>query len=75
MNPCPTGKQSYPSPTATWRVIHFLTRKSALKTHKHNGTSRGNAYRCAECGQWHMTTHRRREPLKARPWQWQEEVR
>ena len=75
MNPCPTGKQSYPNPTAAWRVIQFLTSKAALHTHKHHGKSGGHAYRCAECGQWHMTISRRREPLKVRPQCWPEEAR
>ena len=68
MNRCPTGKQSYPTANAAWRVIRFLTSKTALHTHKHNGKSGGHAYRCQDCGQWHMTSHRRRELLKAHSW-------
>ncbi len=74
MTHCPTGKQSYPNPTAAWRVIEFLTSKAALHTHKRHGKSGGHAYHCAECGQWHLT-HYRRAPLKARPQQWLEEAR
>ena len=75
MNRCPTGKQSYPTANAAWRVINFLTRKAGLRTHKYNGKSGGHAYRCQQCGQWHTTCHRRREPLKARPRRWHEEGR
>lgn len=74
MNCCPTGKHSYLSLTAAWRVIQFLTRKAALRTHKQPGRFVGHAYRCPKCGQWHMTQKdeaSRREPLKARAWQWQ----
>ena len=67
MNSCPTGKQCYPSPTAAWRVIQLLTRKASLRSHKQIGKGGGHAYHCENCGQWHMTTIRRREPLKGTP--------
>ena len=74
MNPCPTGKQPYPSVNAAWRVIQLLTHKTALHTHKRHGKAGGYAYRCQECGQWHMTSQHHRESLKGRPRQWLEEA-
>lgn len=75
MNSCPTGKQCYPNPTAAWRVIKLLTSKSTLRSHKQISKSGGHAYRCEQCHQWHMTTIRRREPLKTRPLPQPQEVR
>ena len=66
MNFCSTGKQSYLTATAAWRVIHFLTSKAALHTHKQTGKGGGHAYRCQECGQWHMTSRRNRTANRPR---------
>ena len=74
MNRCLTAQTSYPTANAAWRVIQFLTSNAALHTHKHNAKPGSHAYRCQECGQWHITS-RRREPVRTRRWQWQEEAR
>lgn len=80
MNPCPTGKQSYPSPNAAWNVINYLSSKAALRSHKNTGKAGGHAYQCRHCGNWHMTQAiptRYRESIKAKRRirvYWQEEA-
>ena len=75
MNPCPTHKQPYPTANAAWRVIQFLTRKAALKTHEYRGTEGGHAYPCPHCKQWHITRSSRPKQAKGRPQPWKEEAR
>ena len=73
MNRCPTGKQSYPTASATWRAIPFLSRSPPFCGRKKKGKPRGKAYRCPQCGQWHIASTRRDEsPVKTRQ-KWQEE--
>lgn len=49
---CHTGKVAYPTPKACWDAITHRNRD----TRSHSGKS-GRAYRCPECGAWHMTSH------------------
>lgn len=60
---CPTGKVAYPTPKVCWDAIAHRNRDTRTRTR--TGKT-GRAYRCPDCGQWHMTSHlpaplRRRE--------------
>lgn len=55
MNRCPqSGKQSYPTADAAWRVLRRQASQRWLHTHKSNGLT-GCAYRCEYCHQWHIS--------------------
>ena len=57
---CPTGKVAYPTPNAAWRAIAHRNRDTRTRAGK-----TGRAYRCPDCGQWHMTS-RLPAPLRRR---------
>lgn len=57
---CPTGKVAYPTPNATWNAIAHRNHDTRTRSDK-----AGRAYRCPDCGQWHMTSHLR-APLRRR---------
>jgi len=55
---CPTGKISYPSPAAAWRIIKRMGTGISRYTHTKSGQD-ADAYHCKICGEWHIT-HRQR---------------
>lgn len=59
MNRCPqSGKQSYPTADAAWRILRRQASQRWLHTHKSNGLT-GCAYRCEYCHQWHTSRQQR----------------
>ena len=67
MNRCPqSGKQSYPTAPAAWRIIRLRTGKPTLLHHKQRMPAGGFAYRCDDCHQWLITSQQSRH----RPADW-----
>lgn len=65
MRPCPiSGKQSYPTPGAAWRVIRPRTGTRSLIGHERPGKPGGHAYRCPHGRQWRITGQKNRSPAR-----------
>lgn len=56
---CPIGKVPYPSPQAAFRVLAKVQRRTKPRT-GHRRHRPGTAYRCPDCGCWHLASARSR---------------